>query len=175
LNETYGGIPRRYREGIFSAISAGFFFLLIGVIFVITPNLFDRTVDFINDFGLERLPNTAVYFFAPHSPLLHQIVFRAVEQLSYAIGFFQIVILALRFFAGSPWNKKAESVSNLVFWIGAGYLIRRLLIESTIRTAMIWTAMTTWFVFWSAIIMLLGVSLIVRAIILGAVSTMRTT
>lgn len=170
MNETYGGIPKRYREGIFGAISAGFFFLLIGVIFAITPNLFQRTIDFFNDFGLERIPNTAVYFFAPASPRFHQIVYRAVEQFSYAIGFFQIVLLALRFFAGSPWNKKAETVSNLVFWIGTGYLIRMLLIEPTI-----WTAMTTWFVFWSAIIMLLGVSLIVRAIVLGAVSTMRTT
>lgn len=170
MDETYGIFPRKYREGIFSAISVGFFFLLIGTIFVITPNLFDRTVDFLNDFGPQRIPNTEVYFVAPQSPLLHRIVFRAVEQFSYAIGFFQIVVLALRFFAGSPWNKKAETVSNLVFWIGTGYLIRRLLIEPTI-----WTAMTTWFVFWSAIIMLLGISLIIRAIILGAVSAMRTT
>ena len=162
--------PRKYREGIFSAIAAGFFFLLIGVIFVITPNLFQRTVDFFNDFGLERIPNTAIYFVAPARPLLHQTVYRAAEQFSYAIGFFQIIILALRLFAGSPWNKKAETTSNIVFGIGTGYLIRILLIEPTI-----WTAMTTWFVFWSAIIMLLGVSLVVRAIILGAVSTMRVT
>ena len=160
--------PRKYREGIFSAIAAGFFFLLIGVIFVITPNLFQRTVDFFNDLGLERIPNTAIYFVAPARPLLHQTVYRAAEQFSYAVGFLQIVILALRFFAGSPWNKKAESTSNLVFWIGAGYLIRMLLIGTTIT-------MTTWFVFWSAIIMLLGVSLVVRAIILGAVSTVRVT
>ena len=160
--------PRKYREGIFSAIAAGFFFLLIGVIFVITPNLFQRTVDFFNDFGLERIPNTAIYFVAPARPWFHQTVYRAAEQFSYAVGFLQIVILALRFFAGSPWNKKAETISNLVFWIGAGYLIRMLLIGTTIT-------MTTWFVFWSAIIMLLGVSLVVRAIILGAVSTMRVT
>jgi hypothetical protein len=170
LTETYGGIPRRYREGIFGAISAGFFFLLIGIIFAITPNLFQRIIDFLNDFGLERIPNTTIYFIAPARPLLHRTVYQAAEQFSYANGFFQIVILALRFFAGSPWNKKAETVSNFVFGIGAGYLIQMLLIEPTI-----WTPMTTWFVFWAAIIMLLGISLIIRAIILGTVSTMRTT
>lgn len=174
MTETYGGIPKRYREGIFSAISAGFFFLLIGVIFVITPNLIPRTVDFFNDFGFEPIPNTTIYFAAPARPLLHQTVYQAAEQFSYAIGFFQIIILALRFFADSPWNKKAETISNLT-WIGTGYLIRRLLIDPTIRTTMAWTPMTTWWVFWSAIIMLLGISLIIRAIILGAVSTMRTT
>jgi len=165
LNETYGRFPRRYREGIFSAISAGFFFLFVGAIFVKTPDLFQHTLDFLSSFGLEKVPNTGIYFIAPEQPLAqaHQVVYQAAEQFSYAIGFLQIVILALRFFAGSPWNKKAETVSNLVFWIGAGYLTRMLLIEHTI-----------WFVFWSAIIMLLGVSLIVRAIILGAVSTMRT-
>ena len=170
LNETYWGFPRKYREGIFGAISVGFFFLLIGAIFVFTPNLYKGTIDFLQDFGLERIPNTTIYFIAPASPRLHQAVYRATEQFSYAIGLFQIVIMALRFFAGSPWNKKAETISNLVFWIGTGYLIRMLLIEPTI-----WTAMTTWFVFWSAIIMVLGVSLIVRAIALGAVSTMRAT
>jgi membrane protein YdbS with pleckstrin-like domain len=61
----------------------------------------------------------------------------------------------LRFVVDSPFSKKAETVSNLVFWLGASYLISTFLIETT-----------TWFVFWAAIIMLSGVSLIVRAVVL---------
>jgi hypothetical protein len=175
VNETYGIFPRRYREGIFSAISAGFFFIIIGIIFLTTPNLFQRIAGFFTNFGLERIPYTTIYFPAPVNPLQHQEVYQAVEQFSFALGLFQIVILALRFFAGSPWNKKAETTSNLVFWIGISYLIRALLIESNIQISMNWNGMTTWFVYWSALIMLCGVSLIVRAIVFGAASVMRLT
>lgn len=48
----------------------------------------------------------------------------------------------------------------MVFWLGASYLVGTLLNETTM--------MEDWFVFWAAIIMLIGVSLIVRAIILAA-------
>ena len=168
MTESYGGIPPRYREGLFSAVSAGFFFLLIGAIFVITPDLFQKTLDFFRNFDIVRVPNTEISLVAPTFPRTHQAVYKAVEQFSYAFGVFQLAILAIRFVAGSPWGKKAETASNFVFWIGSGYLIRTLLIETTR-----WSAMTAWFVFWSGIIMLLGLSLIVRAIILAAASTRR--
>jgi len=164
LSETYDVFPKRYREGIFSAISAGFFFLLVGAIFIITPNLFQRTEAFFRDFDSVTIPNTEVWVFAPVFPRTHLDLYRAVEQFCFALGVFQLIILALRFMAGSPWNKKAETISNSVFWIGAGYLILRILIEATR-----WPAMTAWFVFWAAMIMLLGASLIVRAMVLAAV------
>jgi len=93
-----------------------------------------------------------------------------VEKFSFAMGLFQIVILLLRFIVRSQVGKKAETVSNLVFWLGASYLIRTLLIETTR-----FTATTGWFVFWAGIIMLIGASLIVRAIILALASAVRTT
>lgn len=154
---------RRYREGLFSAISAGFFFLLVGAIFITTPNLFNKLMDFFRDFHIARVPNTFIYLPAPASPRIHSVVYVAVEQFSYVWGLFQIAILAFRLVARSPWSKKAETTSNFVFWIGLGYLTRTLLIETT-----------TWFVFWSGIIMLLGLSLIIRAIILAVASSVRT-
>ena len=57
--------------------------------------------------------------------------------------------------------KKAETVSNVIFWLGAGFLIRNFLSEMTTTT--------TWFAFLAATIMLIGVSVIARAIILAAV------
>jgi hypothetical protein len=172
LNEWYEGLGRIRREGLISAISAGFFFLLIGVIFIITPNLFQRILDFFNDFTrLVPVPNTTQIFVpAPDHPLRHRVVYQAAEQFEFALGLFQFVILALRIVMSSSLRRITETVSHLIFWLGAGYLTLTLLLEPTA-----WSPMVTWFVFWAAIIMLLGVSFIVRAIILAAASATRMT
>jgi len=175
LSEVSEGVSHRYREGLFSAISAGFFFVLVGTIFVITPNLFDRIIAFFRDFDLVPVPKIGIYLPAPSQPLTHSVMYLAVEQFSYVWGLFQIVILALRFVVRSPVSKDAETVSNIVFWLGTGYLTRTFLIETTRLPLPLPTEMTRWFVFWSAIIMLIGVSLIIRAIVLAAVPTRHAT
>ena len=159
MNESLKGFSRRYREGLFSAISAGVFFVLVGAIFVTTPNLFDKILAFFGNFDFVRVPNLGFSFPAPASPETHSVLYSAVTHFSLIWGLFQIASLALRFVVGSPFSKKAETASNLVFWLGASYLISTLLNEMTTRT--------TWFVFWAEIIMLIGVSLIIRAIILA--------
>jgi len=170
LTENYEAVSYayKYRESLITAVSAGFFLIFIGALFIITPALFNRVIDFFKNFdALVQVPNTMIYLPAPTRPLDHDIVYTAVEQFAFAFGVFQIVILALRFAAGSPVNRKAETVGNLVFWIGAGYLTRTLLLHATR-----WTALTTWFVFWAAVLMLIGVTLIIRAIII-AIATPR--
>jgi len=175
LSENFEGYSQRYRESLFSAISAGFFFAVGGAIFLTTPNLFGSIVKFFSHFELVRVPNLEeLRLPAPMPPLIdsgaflaaRKQVYLAVEQFSYVWGLFQIVILALRFVVRSPLNKKVETVSNIVFWFGAGSLTRTFLIETTR-----WSATTAWFVFWSGIIMLIGLSLIIRGIILAAVPT----
>jgi len=165
LTESYGAFSYayKYRESLITAISAGFFLILLGTLFIITPPLFNRIIDFFRNFTpLVQVPNTIIYLPAPTRPLDHRIVYTAVEQFAFAFGVFQIVILALRFAARSPVDKKAETVGNLVFWIGVGYLTRTILLLQPTR----WPELTTWFVFWAAIFMLIGVTLIIRAIIL---------
>ena len=165
MTESYGtfSYAYKYRESFITAISAGFFLLLVGALFITTPTLFDRIIDFFRNLdALVRVPNTVIYLPAPRNPLTHVVVYTAAQQFCFALGVFQIVILALRFAARSQISKKAETVGNLVYWIGAGYLTRTLLLEPTR-----WAALTTWFIFWAAIIMLIGVTLIIRAIILA--------
>jgi len=169
LSGSFEGFSGRHREGLISAISAGFFFVVVGAIFLTTPNLFDKILNFFEDFEIVSVPNVSnVTLPAPALPFTHRVVYGVVEQFCLVWGLFQIVILALRFVARSPWKKKAESGSNIVFWLGASFLIRTFLLEMT-RLRLI-TGMTRWFVFWSAIIMLIGVSLIVKAMILVAAS-----
>jgi len=163
LSESPKVFQPRYREGLLSAISAGFFFILIGVIFVTTPNLFDNILAFFSDFDIVNVPNTVIHLpapkYPPTSPSANSAVYSAAWQFSLVWSFFQIVFVVLRFIAGSPWSKKAETASNIVFWLGTSYLIQTLLNETATTT--------TWFVFWAEIIMLIGVSLIVRAFILA--------
>lgn len=149
--------PQRYGEGIFTAISVGFFLILIGAIFFTTPNFLGKVLAFFRNFDIVRVPHTEMFLPAPASTGAHSSVYSAVMRFCFAWGIFQIFVLAIRFVARSPLSKKAETVSGIVFWTGTGFLIRILLGEPM--------ATVTWFVFWSGVLMLIGTSLVVRAII----------
>ena len=60
----------------------------------------------------------------------------------------------------SPVARKAETVENIVFWLGASFLTITYLVRMTI--------MTEWFVFWAGIILIGGLSLLARAFVLLA-------
>ena len=149
--------PRQHQEGIFTAISIGFFFLLVGTLFVINPDLFGSIIDFFKDFELVDVPHTNIMLPAPESPHLHSTVYQAAIQVSIALGVFQVVILALRFVIPSSWGKRSEAVGSFVYWVGASFLIQYFLIDSM-----------QWFVFWSTIIILAGFSIIARAVVMAA-------
>ena len=157
----------RISEGLFSAISAGFFLLLIGVIFVTTPSLSQGIVDFFKDFTLNvAVPHlSGVFVPVPEHLAQHTVVYTAAGQFSLVWGIFQIVILALRFMAGLNRGKTTETAGHVVFSLGAAYLIDLLLTRSMLTGI---GALENWFVFWAAVIVLLGVSLIVRGVILAA-------
>ncbi len=148
--------PRKSQEGLFTAISAGFFLLLMGILFVITPNLLESIIDFFKDFKLIDVPNTTIIFPGPEFPRSHLTVYQAAGQASVALCIFQILMLALRFIIPSVWGKRAETVGNFVYWAGAAFLIQYFLVDST-----------QWFIFWSTIVILAGVSLIVRAAVMA--------
>lgn len=148
--------PRTYQEGLFTAITAGFFLLAIGAIFVITPNLFDKVINFFQDFSIVNVPNTEISFVGLENPQAHMTVYEAAWQFSIALAVFQLIILGLRSAISSSWGKRSEALGNLVSTVGSIYLIQIFLIENT-----------QWFVFWSTIIIVIGVSLIARAAIMA--------
>ncbi len=157
--------PKR-REWIFGAASAGFFLILIGVIFIATPGLFDKTLNFFRDYltaedklNLVRVfPDIGSFVLpAPVNPARHTDLYTADMFFALAWGIFQMLIVVTRFALGSPIAKKAETASDIVFWLGTAYFIKTMLIDTTM-----------WFEFWAILIMLGGISLIVRALILAA-------
>jgi hypothetical protein len=166
------GFSHRHKEGILSAISAGFFLVLIGLLFIVNTNLGDKTINFFKDITLVNATNTvtignttsSVMLPAPAHVADHIDVYSAVEQFSLIWGVFLVAILGLRFAIGAPTRRKAQNVSDIVFWFGTAYLIQTWLINN-ITTAVSQTQ--KWFEVWALIIVLLGASLIVRAIFLA--------
>ena len=174
----FGGFSRRHRERLLSAVSAGFFLVLIGLLFIITPNLYNYTVTFFNNFNAtSAVPNTQIQLPAPDAQQsatnftvreANLAIYSAAQQFSLAWGIFLIALLVMRFASDSTWRRKAQNISDIVFWFGAIYLIQTWLIDPTNSLPYPTTAQP-WFEFWSMIIVLIGASLIVRAICLAAV------
>jgi hypothetical protein len=150
------------RERVYSAISAGAFFILIGIVYVINlpSNLWNAVVDFFNNFTLAQVPRTGVYLPAPVSPASHAVLYGAVFQVCIGLGILQIIMLVLRVTSWSPIGKTAETMGNLVYWFGSAYLVATYL-NST-------TTISKWFVYWAGILIILGLSFIARAFVLLA-------
>ena len=159
MEVSYKGLSNKRNETFLSVLSAGLFLILVGMIFVTTPNLFDKIVTFFKDFDIVSVPYSNVRLPAPQHPETHSTLYSAVWTFSFIWSLFEIILLVLRFLTRSQLTKKAETMSNIVFWLGTTFLINRFLSETTTNE--------TWFMFWTTIIMLLGVSLVIRAIILA--------
>jgi hypothetical protein len=153
----------KYAESLFSALYIGAIFISLGVIYFIhlPNNLFIELVDFFEHLTLARVPDTGLFLPAPISPASHVDLYTAVFQFFLVIAVIEVVILALRFVFNSPIKRKAETISNIVFWFGVTYLIWTYLVDSA--------TINKWFVFWIGVIIIFGLSLIARAFVLLAV------
>jgi hypothetical protein len=150
------------KEGLISAITAGSILILIAIIFLtyLPVNLFNDIINFFSSIILAEVPNTGVFLPAPVNPASHIQLYQAVFWFSIGVGVIEVVILALRLFFKSSIRKTAETVGDLVYWFGAAVLIITYLINiSTINA---------WFVYWTGILMIFGLSLIARAFVIIA-------
>ena len=150
------------QERLLSALSAGTFFILLGIVYVINlpSSLWEAIVNFFGNLTLAQVPTTGIYLPAPISPASHTVLYSAIFQFCIGLGILQIIFLALRLMLKSPIAKTAETVGNLVYWFGAAYLVTTYL-NST-------TTISKWFVFWAGILIILGLSLIARSFVLLA-------
>ncbi len=156
---TNAGERPRALEGMLSAIGIVFVFILFAVIYITTPGIWERIVDFFSNMTTTLVPNLpGIYLPVPIHPNAHAVLYDAVFRFSLGVGILQIVILGLRAGLRSSLNGISETVGNLVFWFGATYLVSTYL-NSTTTTR-------TWFVFWAGILIVLGLSLIARALVL---------
>lgn len=149
-------------ESLISAISVGVVFILIGVVFVLAqPNsLWDSIVTFFNSFTSRSVPGTGISLPAPANPAAHAVLYTAAFQFCIGLGILQVILMALRLMMYSPIRKTAETFGHLVYWFGAAYLITTYLNNTT--------TINRWFMFWAGILIVLGLSLIARAVVLLA-------
>jgi hypothetical protein len=152
---------RGHGEGLISAISVGAVFIIIGIVFTITPDLPAKIGTFFRDITSVSYPfpagsSSTITLPGPLNPASHGVVYTALMQFDLAIGILQILILALRLGMHSPTGKTAETAGNLIFWLGAAVLVNSVLAVGTIDS---------WFQFWGALIVVIGVSLVARAIV----------
>ncbi len=149
-------------EGIISAIAVGAVFILLGLVFILAlpSNLFDDIGNFFSNLTTRSVGGTDLVLPAPINPNStgNVVVYTAVFQFSLGIAFLQVLILALRVGIGSPIRRIAETIGNLIFWFGAALLEHTYLNSSTTTSA--------WFTFWALLIVVVGLSIIIRGAIL---------
>jgi hypothetical protein len=141
-------------EGLITAVAVGGFLIILGAVFGLTPGIPEKLIDFFSDFTVKNYE--ALFLPAPAHPAQHLSVYAAVFNFMTGISVLQIAILALRLFYRSPFRRISETIGNLIFWFGGAIVAKLLLLNGTLEG---------WFQFWAALIILIGVSLVVRGII----------
>ena len=147
-------------EGLITALAVGGFLIILGLTIALTPDISNKVSTFFGDLKSISYPlggsGSTVNFPAPANPAMHDAFYNAVMNFALGIGILQIVILALRLTIRSPLRRIAETVGNLIFWLGAAVLVDVFLIAGTL---------SGWFQFWSALIIVIGASLIARFLV----------
>jgi len=136
-----------------SFLSLGFFLVLFGTIWIATPNLNEEVNAFFKpeNWRLENVTGNIVF---PVPKQNYPRLYTAVMQFCLIFGAFHIVILALRFILHEPLNKMGGTLSGIVFWLCAGFLLN-MLVNISIN----------WFTFLAGLIISLGLSIIVAGIV----------
>ena len=134
-------------------LSFGFFLIIIGAIWMATPNLTENVRDFLGDFHLQNVTENIV-FPAPEHQYDHLEVYTAAMQFCLIFGAFQILILVLRLALHESLNKTAETLSGITFWFSAGFFLY-MLASKTIG----------WFGFLAGLIISVGLMIITSSII----------
>ncbi len=141
------------REKWIGILTFGFFIMLFALFFVMIPDYWDKIMAFFGSFELKEIGAIPIF---PTPTGRHPEIYQAVTQFCLIFGLFQIFILVLRLFIKSPLTKISETGSNIVTWLGASYVFNILLTEGT----------GWWVNSIGGLIVVLGLSLIVRSIII---------
>jgi hypothetical protein len=150
------------KESLFTIIYIGAVLIIIALIYYIniSGDLFNGVVNFFTTLTLSTVPATGIALPAPANPAAYITLYNVVFQFCIAIGLLEILILVLRVVLHSSVSRKAETIENIVFWLGTSYLSTTYLVNMTIPSE--------WFVFWAGIILIFGLALVARSFVLLA-------
>lgn len=147
-----------WHEGLITALAVGGFLIILGATFGLTPGIPEKTVAFFSDITAVTYPaiNGNIILPAPGTPAAHLDVYGATINFMVGIAVLQVAILALRFWFHSRVYRIAETVGNLVFWMVSAVMAYVFLLQGTLAG---------WFSFWASLLIVVGISLVVRGII----------
>jgi len=150
------------KENLISALYIGLIFVMLAVLYFINDrsNLWNSFNHFLNNFVLATVPSTGLQLPAPENPAAYISLYNAAFQFCLGLGIIEIGVLVLRVWLCSPLPRKAETIENLVFWLGTSYIVVTYLVNVTI--------ISEWFVFWAGVILIGGLSLVARSFVLIA-------
>jgi hypothetical protein len=147
---------RSLDEGLITAFAVAGLFIVLGLVIALTPDISQKTDAFFRDL------TTATYHIgdtstlnlpAPANPAAQIGFFTAIMYFILGIGILQIILLPIRLWLRSPIRRIAETVGNLVFWLGGAVVANVFLLAGTLNG---------WYQFWAWLILILGISLIAR-------------
>lgn len=155
-------LSEKKKESLLTAIYVGGIFIILALIYYIhlSDNLWDGLINFFSTLTLAPVPTTGISLPAPANPAAYTNLYNTAFQFAIALGLLEIIILFLRVGLHSSVTRKAETIENIVFWLGASYLIITYLVNMTISSE--------WFVFWAGIILIFGLALVARAFVILA-------
>ena len=139
---------QREHKDILDLVMFGLFLLLIGVMFIKTPDLIDKGYRFFLDLEF-REPYSYIYLPVPKSD--HRLFFTTISQFCLAFAILHIPILGARFILKDPAEKKGGTISGLIFWFGTAWVINQLIIKEI-----------NWLTFLGYLIALIGVTMVIK-------------
>jgi len=155
-------LAEKKKESLVSAVYIGLIFILLALICVINfpHGVLKSFLNFINSFVLTQVPGTSFSLPAPVHPASYLVLYTSIFEFSLGLGILEIAILAIRIRLHSSLPRKAETIENIVFALGTGYLVITYLVDMTI--------MSEWFVFWAGVVLITGLALVARSFVLIA-------
>ena len=152
------GLIDKSKESLVTYVYVGAIFIILALIFVLNTGISGRIVNFFSSLTLAQVPGTNIALPAPSIPSVHRQLYDIAFQFTISVGVLEIITLMVRILLHSSIARKAETIQNLVFWLGTSFLTVAYLVNITLQTE--------WFVFWAGIILIGGLSLVTRALIL---------
>ncbi len=143
-------------EALITAFAVAGVFIILGSVIALTPNISQITNAFLNDLTpvtYQLGTSGTLNLLAPAHPEQHLIFFRAIMEFFLAVGILQILFFALRLLIRSPIRRISETIGNLLFWLGGAVVANVFLLAGT---------QTGWFQFLTGLLLVLGISLVVR-------------
>ncbi|MCQ5374608.1 MAG: hypothetical protein NO515_06295 [Candidatus Methanomethylicia archaeon] len=143
---------REHETDKLGILSLGFFLILLGLMWMITPDIANHIRAFFSPEGWHLAEvSQNVFFLEPNRN--HPVLYNAASFFCLAFGAFQIIILGIRVALRDALDKIGGTLSGMVFWVGMGYFF-----------GMLANNAVGWFGLLAGFVIFVGISIILQSI-----------